>query len=81
MFKLIAKWRQDREAIRELSGLSDRDLADLGLARADIADVVSGASAHGAALSRVDATPTVRPEDTETLAPSWAAQNRASLAA
>jgi uncharacterized protein YjiS (DUF1127 family) len=36
----IKNWQRTREAIRELSQLSDRDLADLGIRRADIESVV-----------------------------------------
>ena len=33
-------WRRFRESVRELSRLSDRELNDLGIGRADIATVV-----------------------------------------
>lgn len=36
----IAAWRRYRESIRELSRLSDRELNDLGIGRADIYPVV-----------------------------------------
>ena len=39
--KLAAR-RARREAVRELADMSDRDLADLGIARADIRAVVDG---------------------------------------
>ena len=40
-------WRRFRESVRELSRLSDRELSDLGIGRADIVDVVrQGAVAH-----------------------------------
>lgn len=32
----IQKWRQYRASVRELSRLSDRELNDLGIGRADI---------------------------------------------
>lgn len=32
----IQKWRQYRASVRELSRLSDRELSDLGIGRADI---------------------------------------------
>ena len=35
-------WQRTREAVRELSKLSDRDLADLGIHRADIETAVRG---------------------------------------
>ncbi len=36
----IAAWRRYRESVRELSRLSDRELNDLGIGRADIAALV-----------------------------------------
>jgi uncharacterized protein YjiS (DUF1127 family) len=36
-------WRRYREAVRELSQLSDRELEDIGIRRGDIHAVVSGA--------------------------------------
>lgn len=33
-------WRRFRESVRELSRLSDRELNDLGIGRADISTVV-----------------------------------------
>ena len=36
----IASWRRYRESVRELSRLSDRELADLGIGRADIDAIV-----------------------------------------
>jgi uncharacterized protein YjiS (DUF1127 family) len=33
-------WRRYREAVRELSQLSDRELNDIGIRRGDIEDVV-----------------------------------------
>jgi uncharacterized protein YjiS (DUF1127 family) len=38
-------WRRYREAVRELSALSDRDLADIGIRRDDIHFVVANALA------------------------------------
>ena len=37
-------WRNYRSAVTELSGLSDRSLADLGIARADIRAVARKAA-------------------------------------
>ncbi len=34
--RFIQNWRQYGEAVRELSNLNDRELADLGITRADI---------------------------------------------
>ena len=40
-------WRRFRESVRELSRLSDRDLNDLGIGRADIESVArQGALLH-----------------------------------
>jgi uncharacterized protein YjiS (DUF1127 family) len=39
---MFAEWRQRRAAAAELSRLSDRDLADIGLTRQDIPTVVRG---------------------------------------
>jgi uncharacterized protein YjiS (DUF1127 family) len=33
-------WRRYREAVRELSQLSDRELNDIGIRRGDIEDIV-----------------------------------------
>ena len=49
-FKTIVEklnaWRRYREAVRELSQLSDRELEDIGIRRGDIHFVVSGAVAR-----------------------------------
>jgi uncharacterized protein YjiS (DUF1127 family) len=39
----FSAWRRYREAVRELSSLSDRDLADIGIRRGDIHFVVANA--------------------------------------
>jgi uncharacterized protein YjiS (DUF1127 family) len=36
-------WRRYREAVRELSQMTDRELEDIGVRRGDIHSVVSGA--------------------------------------
>ena len=73
MFNFFASWRREREAVRELSRLTDRELADLGIGRSDIRDV-AGAAARGAAH---------RPSDdaVDTMAPSWGAHARRAVAA
>jgi uncharacterized protein YjiS (DUF1127 family) len=38
--RYVQSWRQYENAVRELSNLNDRELADLGIARTDIARVV-----------------------------------------
>ncbi|HEY1940562.1 MAG TPA: DUF1127 domain-containing protein [Roseiarcus sp.] len=39
-------WRRYREAVRELSQLSDRELEDIGIRRGDIQFVVRGSLMH-----------------------------------
>jgi uncharacterized protein YjiS (DUF1127 family) len=34
--RFVQNWRQYGETVRELSSLSDRELADLGISRSDI---------------------------------------------
>ncbi len=36
----LAAWRRYREAVRELSQLSDRELSDIGIRRGDIEHIV-----------------------------------------
>ena len=43
--QLIDRWRRYRLAVRELSQLSDRELADLGICRADIAKIAHQSAA------------------------------------
>jgi uncharacterized protein YjiS (DUF1127 family) len=40
LFEKFSAWRDRRAATRELSGLSDRELADIGLTRQEIASAV-----------------------------------------
>ena len=49
MLNLISNWRRERAAVSQLSRLSDRELADLGIQRQDIRAV-----AHFAATSSRD---------------------------
>lgn len=76
MFKLIANWRRERETIRELSRLSDRELADLGISRADIHAV-----AAGAAPAERNETATLANDRAAAMAPSWGAHVQQSIAA
>ncbi|RYC31707.1 DUF1127 domain-containing protein [Lichenibacterium minor] len=70
MLNIIASWRREREAVRELSRLSDRELADLGIARSDIRSVAESASRD------------VAPRPVPTVAmPAWTANARQSVAA
>jgi uncharacterized protein YjiS (DUF1127 family) len=41
----LRNWKRYRETVRELSRLSDRDLADLGISRFDIDAVARDAAA------------------------------------
>lgn len=51
MFKAFVSWRQQGRTIRELSKLSDRELADLGMARREIAIVVRSGLAQDSEAS------------------------------
>jgi len=41
----LAAWRRYRQTLRELEGLSDRELAELGLGRRDIRTIARQAAA------------------------------------
>ena len=43
----LAAWRRYRDAVRELSQLSDRELDDIGIRRGDI-PFIAASSAHAA---------------------------------
>lgn len=38
--RLVRKWKQYEQAVRELAALNDRELADIGITRSDIPRVV-----------------------------------------
>ncbi|WP_309242754.1 DUF1127 domain-containing protein [Lichenibacterium dinghuense] len=78
MLNFIASWRREREAIRELSRLSDRELADLGLCRSDIRGVVEEMSRAPAPEGTVARSAR---EPVGTMAPSWGTHARRSVAA
>jgi len=40
----LAAWRRYRDAVRELSQLSDRELDDIGVRRGDIPFIAAGAA-------------------------------------
>ena len=40
----LATWRRYREAVRELSALTDRELLDIGVRRGDIPFIAASAS-------------------------------------
>ena len=42
MFKQLKARSQYRQIVRELSGMTDRELSDIGLGRGDIEDVARG---------------------------------------
>ncbi len=48
-FKIISKklsaWRRYREAVRELSQLSDHELSDIGVSRCDIENIARDTAA------------------------------------
>ena len=44
MLNMISNWRRERSAVSQLSRLSDRELADLGIQRQDIKAVARFAS-------------------------------------
>ncbi len=44
----LTSWRRYREAVRELSQLSDRELDDIGIRRGDIEFIVRRSVAHAA---------------------------------
>ena len=73
MLNFIASWRREREAVRELTRLSDRELADLGIARSDIRAVAEGASREVA--------PRAARDDLGTMAQAWGAHARPPIAA
>ena len=82
MFKTLslrlAAWRRERETIRELSQLSNRELADLGIGRGDIPSVAAGATLED--VQSFITTP-AKAEDAVRIGPDWAAHAPTSLAA
>jgi uncharacterized protein YjiS (DUF1127 family) len=46
----LTAWRRYREAVRELSQLSDRELDDIGIRRGDIESIVRHSVASKAAI-------------------------------
>ena len=45
----LQAWRRYRDAVRELSQLSDRDLADIGIRRGDIEEIARRTAVKAAA--------------------------------
>jgi uncharacterized protein YjiS (DUF1127 family) len=44
VLRKVQKWLAYRETVRELEGLSERELSDLGIGRADIRDIARHAT-------------------------------------
>jgi uncharacterized protein YjiS (DUF1127 family) len=44
----LSAWRRYREAVRELSQLTDRELEDIGVRRGDIPFIAAGAARQAA---------------------------------
>ncbi len=57
MLNMISNWRRERSAVSQLSRLSDRELADLGIQRQDIKAVARFASV----MTREEVTAIVEP--------------------
>ncbi len=53
MIKAITNWVQRNRSVRELSSLSDRELADIGIARGDIETLVRGGRMHSDEVAAV----------------------------
>lgn len=73
----LAAWHRQRETVRELSLLTDRELSDLGIGRGDIPFVADGT------LRSVEAPFVEAPaaNDDALIGPAWAAHAPTSLAA
>ena len=71
----LAAWHRHRETIRELSMLSDHELADLGIGRGDIPFVADGS------LRAAEAAFVPADRDDALIGPAWAAHAPTSLAA
>ena len=70
----LAAWRREREIIRELSILTNRELADLGIGRGDFAMIAAGHRAETDEVAATRAEPAL-------IGPAWAAHAPTSLAA
>lgn len=82
MLNFIASWRRKSEAVSELSRMSDRELADIGVSRADILVVASGeAMPHHEQVAVQQASALQTSDEAATVAPSWGHHNRRALAA
>jgi uncharacterized protein YjiS (DUF1127 family) len=44
VLRKVQRWLTDRETVRELESLSERELSDLGIGRADIRDIARHAT-------------------------------------
>ncbi len=75
----LAAWRRERETIRELSSLSNRELNDLGIGRADIPFVAAGATVDE--VRTFISAPTTAATNAALIGPAWASHAPTSLAA
>ena len=73
MLNLIASWHLQRQIAHELGRLSDRELADVGIARSDIQDVSARACREAGPRRSHAIAPVV--------APAWGAHARRSVTA
>ena len=67
MFKALISWHHQRETERQLYLLTDRELADIGIERADIAQIARfdpAAEKRSAAARGARSTLTYRPAQT-----------------
>jgi uncharacterized protein YjiS (DUF1127 family) len=46
VYRMLRSWRRYNSSLRELSGLGDRELADIGISRSDIPRVALENSQH-----------------------------------
>ncbi len=76
MLNVISNWRRERAAVSQLSRLSDRELADLGIQRHDIKSVARFATtmAHNTVSATVE-----RPFICVDLGPSRVAESAPSI--
>ena len=82
MLNFIANWRRKSESVSELSRMSNRELADIGISRADILVVASGeAMPHHEEVAVQQAGALQTSDGAATVAPSWGHHNRQALVA
>ena len=74
----FSAWRRERETIRELSMLTGRELADLGIGRGDIPFVAAGTFRE---VGEAIVPASITASDAALIGPAWAAHVPTSLAA